>query len=271
MTDPTAPPYQPCLYAGHVMHHRLRPVDHRFVYRTVYLLLDIDRLEELDRRHRLLSVDRPNLFAFSTRDHGPRNGSPLRPWVVQQLRRHGLGEADGAIRLLCLPRFLGYVFNPLSVYYCYDREGRLRALVHEVKNTFGEQHPYVLPVEEDGAGSAIIRQSCAKDFYVSPFIEMAARYHFRLSPPGERIAVAIREQVDGATALVATLSGKRRPLSDRALAMAALRHPFLTQKVIAGIHWEALRIWLKGAPLQPRPAAGGSGAPRVACEPVEHP
>jgi uncharacterized protein len=237
------------LYLGRVMHHRLRPRRHRFVYRVFSLLLDLDRLGELDRGLRLLAVDRPNLLSFWQRDHGARDGSPLRPWVEAQLRAHGLEEAGARVLLLCFPRLLGYAFNPLSLYYCHDAQGRLAAIVCEVKNRCGEQHAYVLP-----AGPA--RQSAAKTFYVSPFLAMAARYRFRLEPPGERLSVVIQEEVAQATTLVATLTGERRPLTDAQLLRAVLRLPLMTYKVIVGIHYEALRLWLKGVPLQPR-AGGG--------------
>jgi len=246
---------EPCLYVGQVMHHRLKPVRHRFVYRVFTLLLDLDRLAETDRL-RLLSVNRPNVMSFHERDHGPRDGTPLRPWVERQLAAHGITLPGGRILLLCLPRVLGYVFNPLSLYYCYDAGGRLAAVLYEVKNTFGEQHAYVLPVDPARAPDAPVRQSCAKDLYVSPFIEMAARYHFRLTPPGERLSVVIQEEVDGGPLLIASMTGRRRPLSDRELALAALRHPLMTHKVIAGIHFEALRLWGKGVALHARLDAG---------------
>jgi DUF1365 family protein len=244
------------LYLGEVMHHRLRPRRHRFFYRVAYLLVDLGRLAELDRRLTLFSVDRPNLVSFHQRDHGARDGSPLRPWVERQLADHGLEEAGGRILLLCMPRWLGHVFNPLSIYHCFDRQGRLAAVVYEVKNTFGEQHAYVLPVEpkrsDDGE---VIRQGCPKALYVSPFMEMAARYRFRLRRPGgERLSVVIREDVAAEPTLVASLTGRRHPLTDRALLWSFLRHP--THKVLAGIHWEALRLWWKGLSLQPRPTAG---------------
>jgi hypothetical protein len=239
------------LYRGLVMHHRLRPRRHRFVYQVFTLLLDIDRLAELDRGLRLLAVDRPNLFSVRQADHGARDGSPLRPWVERQLGRHGLAPG-GRILLLAMPRQLGYVFNPLSIYYCHDRDGRLQAVVYEVKNTFGEQHAYVLPVAADRR----IRQSCAKQMYVSPFIEADARYHFRLEPPGERLSVVIQEEVGAAPLLVASLTGARRPLTDLELAKAALTLPLMTFKVISAIHYEALKLWLKRIALQPRAIPG---------------
>jgi uncharacterized protein len=250
------------LYLGRVMHHRLRPRRHRFVYRVFSLLIDLDRLAELDRRLRLLSVNRPNLLSFQERDHGARDGSPLRPWVETMLAARGLDLAGGRVLLLCFPRLFGYVFNPLSIYYCYDAQGRLAALVYEVKNRSGEQHAYALPLACQDRPDGPARQSTRKAFYVSPFLEMAARYRFKLDPPGERLAVVIQEEVAQATTLVATLTGARRPLTDAQLLRAVLRMPLMTYKVILGIHYEALWLWLKGLPLQPRAARGhGSSAP----------
>lgn len=242
---------EPALYIGEVMHQRLRPFRHRFVYRVFSLLLDVDRVDAGEHGLRLLSLRGFNLFGFPAKDHGPRDGSALRPWVEARLNEACIDCGGGPIRILAFPRFLGYVFNPISVYYCYDPAGHLRAVVHEVKNTFGGQHPYALPVESAG-GDHPIRQRCGKNFYVSPFIELAAGYRFRLKEPGERLAVVIQEEVADGTQLVATLTGRRRPLSDRELVRAALRIPFMPHKVIAGIHWEALKLWLKGARYHPR-------------------
>lgn len=241
-----------CIYLGEVMHHRLRPRRHRFVHRVAYLLLDLDRLTELDRRLRLFSYNGPNLVGFHDRDHGPRDGSPLRPWVEARIAGHGIDMSPGRILLLCMPRFLGHVFNPISIYFCFSRDGRLGAIIHEVKNTFGEQHAYVLPVDPKWRPSqGMIRQSCAKKLYVSPFMEMAAHYQFRLLRPGEeRLSVMIAEQVATEPTLVAGLSGQRRSLTDLQLLLAYLRRP--THKVMALIHWQALRLWLKGLALQPR-------------------
>jgi uncharacterized protein len=243
---------EPGLYQGQVMHQRLRPFRHRFVYRVFSLLLDLDRLDETGRRLRLLAVERPGIMSFRAADHGPRDGTPLRPWVERELAARGLGDAAERIFLLCFPRVLGYVFNPLSIYYCYGPGERLGAIVYEVKNTFGEQRAYVLPVEVDRPADAPIRQGCAKGLYVSPFIAMAAGYRFKLSPPGERLSVVIQEEVAEGALLVATLTAERRPFTDRALARALLRQPLMTYKVIAGIHWEAMKLWWKGAKLQPR-------------------
>jgi hypothetical protein len=252
------------IYLGQVMHHRIKPVRHRFVYRVFSLLLDLDRLAELDRDLRVFSVNRANLVSFFERDHGARDGSPLRPWVDARLREHGL-EAAARVCLLCFPRLLGYVFNPLSVYYCFGRSGGLDAIIYEVKNRCGEQHAYVLPVACAAEPGRPVRHGCAKRFYVSPLIEMAARYRFKLAPPGERLTLVIQEEVAQSTSMVATLTGRRRPLTDRQLLRAVLRLPLMTLKVVVAIHYEALRLWLKGAPPQPR-----AGAHQGTFGPQEH-
>lgn len=183
------------LYVGRVMHHRLRPKRHRFVYRVFTLLLDIDRLEATAKRLRLLSLGNPNLFSFHNKDHGDRDGSPLRPWVEQKLLSHGVSETAAHIRLLAMPRFFGYVFNPLSIYYCYDVSQQLFAVIYEVKNTFGGQHAYVLPIPESDPTSGRFHHRCRKDFYVSPFIESHANYRFSLNSPGQDLDVRDRKSV----------------------------------------------------------------------------
>ncbi len=243
------------LYVGRVMHERLQPKRHRFVYRVFTMLLDIDRLAELDRRLRFFSVERANLFTFCNRDHGPRDGRPLRPWAEAHLREAGISETPVRLLLLAMPRMVGYVFNPLSIYYALDSHDRPFAIIYEVKNTFGEQHAYVLPIEQHDRGAEAIRQHCAKSFYVSPFIEAKAGYSFRLNRPGERLAVLIRETDTAGPLLTAALTGKRQPLTDGRLLRLACWYPFLTYKVILAIHIEALQLWLKRIRLQPRQQA----------------
>jgi DUF1365 family protein len=240
-----------CLYRGRIMHHRRLPFEHRFVYRVFSLLLDLDELPILGRHLRLLSVDRPNLLSFHQRDHGPRDGSPLLPWALARLAEKGVVPERPRIRLLCFPRILGYVFDPLSIYFGYDGE-RLVGVVYEVKNTFGEQTTYVLPAAPRHDLRIPVAHGCPKSFYVSPFIPMQAHYAFRFREPGERLAFAIRETVAEGTQLVASHTGERRPLEDRELLRCLLRDPLMTLKVIGGIHWEAARLWLKGARYFPR-------------------
>ena len=237
------------LYLGQVMHHRLQPKVHRFRYRVFSLLLDLDELDTLDRRLRLFSRNRFNLFSFHDRDHGNGSGD-VKADIEQLLASEGIDLGGGRIRLLCYPRLLGYVFNPLSVYYCEDAGGTLRAQLCEVTNTFGQRHSYLLPVDAD---SPQRRPAVDKCFYVSPFMPMDCRYRFRLVPPGEGVALHIEQSRNDQRIFVASFTGRRRALSDSALLRAWLSHPLMTLKVIAGIHWEALRLWLKGLPLQPRP------------------
>ncbi len=243
------------LYVGRVLHERLQPKRHRFVYRLFTMLLDIDRLPELNRQLKLFSVERANLFTFYNRDHGARDGSPLRPWAEAQLREAGIAETPARLLLLAMPRMFGYVFNPLSIYYAFDRHDHLFAIIYEVKNTFGEQHAYVLPVEPGDWGADAVRQHCAKNFYVSPFIEAKAGYSFRLNRPGERLAVLIHETDAAGPLLTAALTGRQRPMTDGQLLRLVLGHPLLTHKVIGAIHIEALRLWLKRIRLQPRQQA----------------
>jgi uncharacterized protein len=244
-----------CLYEGDVMHCRLRPMRHRFVYRVCSALFDVDEIPRLGRRLRLFSHNRFNLFSFHDRDHGARDGSPLRPWVERHLRARGIELNGGRMFIHCLPRLLGYGFNPLSVIWCYDAGGDLRAILYEVKNTFGQQHGYLIPVEVERVRNAAIRQRATKIFYVSPFIGMDAEYHFRVHEPEDRLLIVIRETVPEGDLLVATHIAARRKLGDLRLLRAALAYPLVTIKVIAAIHWEALRLWLKGARLYARPPA----------------
>jgi len=239
------------LYFGTVVHQRLKPRRHDLSYRVFSLLLDLDEIDGLAQRLRLFSRNRFNLFSFYDRDHGERGGA-LKPYVETQLARAGIDLAGGSIRLLCFPRLLGYVFNPLSIYYCHHADGGLRAVLYEVSNTFGEWHSYLIPVRADAG--ALVSQSCAKEFYVSPFMAMDCRYAFRLMPPGERLAVYIRQTDRDGPILHASLEGERAPLDDGTLFRAFLRHPFMTLKVIGGIHWEAVKLWRKGLRPLPRPA-----------------
>ena len=246
MTD--GPPSS-ALYRSTVMHHRVRPVKHRVTYKVFSLLLDVDEIPALAKKLKLFSHNHFNVLSFHDRDFGPGDGTSPRDWVEQVLADNGYDFTPGKISLLCFPRLWGYVFNPLSIYYIYDDQGVLRAVLYEVTNTYKDRHSYLLPVE---GGDPIVRQVCGKNLYVSPFIGMDARYHFRLKEPGETLNVAIREEqlVDGqadGNVLFAAQSGTREDLTDKALVRAVLAHPLMTVKVTAGIHWQALRLWRKGA------------------------
>lgn len=239
------------LYRGVVTHWRLRPRQHRLRYRVFWLLLDLDERDAAPRRLRLLSRGRFNLLSFHDRDYGDGSQTDLREQVETLLTRHGVEIGGGAVQLLTMPRVLGYVFNPISLYYCHADDGRLAAMIYEVTSTFGERHSYVIPVDPD-AGDAV-RQGARKALHVSPFMGMDMDYAFRGRAPGERIDLTIDGMDREGLLLRAVMTGRRHALTDRAILSAAMAVPLMTLKVIAGIHWEALKLWLKGVRLHPAP------------------
>lgn len=245
---------QSCLYFGNVMHARLRPFRHRFAYGVFSMLVDLAALPALDRASRVFGHNRARLFSFHDADHGARDGSPTLDWVRARLLEAGLARAGARVFALCFPRILGYVFNPLTVYFAYDEAGRLGAILYEVKNTFGDQHGYLIPVDPDRAAGAPVIQRAAKRFHVSPFIDMRAAYRFRVDEPEDRLALLIREDMPEGELLVASQTAKRVAWSDANLLRAFFRYPLLTAKIMGAIHWEALRLWVKGATYHPRPS-----------------
>ena len=251
------------LYFGNVMHARLKPVGHRFSYRVMSLLIDLDRLGEADQLSPLFGVNRPALYSFRETDHGKRDGSSLRDYVQRCAAERGIDLTGGRVLLLCYPRLLGFTFNPLSVYFCYRADGELALLIYEVRNTFGDIHPYVLPVRPGEISDAGIRQQQDKLFYVSPFVEMAMRYHFRITPPGECVKLRILETDRDGPLLSATFNGRRKALTTVALLRSFFALPLVTLKIVAAIHWEALRLWLKGARLVPRPDTADANTARA--------
>jgi DUF1365 family protein len=243
------------LYLGRVMHLRLRPRRYRFDYRVYSLLVDVDALDTLGEQAWPLSRNRFNLLSFHDRDHGPADGTPLRPWFDGVLRAAGLAPDGLRVELLCFPRVLGLGFNPLSVWFARDATGALRAALYEVRNTFGEKHHYLVGAPAGGALDAERVHAAAKRFHVSPFIGMQAEYRFRLVAPDARVRVVIDEHDADGRLLVASLAGERRALSNGALLAAFLSVPFLTAKVVLMIHWHALKLWLGGVPFHKKPAA----------------
>ncbi|MBO6755409.1 MAG: DUF1365 domain-containing protein [Roseibium sp.] len=250
-----APDAAAVLYAGKVMHQRMKPKAHRFSYNVFCALVDLDRLNDAGAQSRFFSVGRFNLVSFYPRDHGPRTGEDLRGHVDRLLQDKGVAR-PARVLLLAYPRILGYVFNPLSVYYAYDASGALTAVVYEVRNTFGGLHTYVAPVRPGQLSDAGLRQDQAKEFYVSPFIDMDQHYHFRLLPPGRAVRVRILETDGEGPLLSATFSGEHRPLTTAVLCRLCMKIPFMTLKVMAAIHWEAFKIWRKRVRFHPRPKAG---------------
>lgn len=246
-------PLLSALYPGHVTHARLRPKEHRLAYRIYSLLLDLDELGTLDRQLKLFSVDRFNVFSFFAKDRGDGSGLDLRGQVEQAMRGADVEPDGGKILLLTMPRLLGFAFNPLSVYFCHGRDGGLRAILWEVDNTFHQRHAYMIPVKA-GEGHEIV-QHCDKAFYVSPFMDMDLRYTFRVTPPAEKLSIRIDTFDETGLVLTARHLARRQDLTDRALLKAFFAIPLLTLRVVGGIHWEALKIWIKGISLRPKPPA----------------
>ena len=246
------------------MHRRLRPRAHRLRYRVFWMLLDLDEIDRLPESLRLFSRNRFNAVGFHHSDHGDGSDVPLRRQIDAHLRTAGIEAASSSIRLLCMPRIFGYAFNPLSVYFCYRNDGPLVAVLYEVHNTFKERHNYLIPVEP-GAQTAF-EQRCKKNFYVSPFLDMDLSYAFRVVAPGERVSVAIDTSDNEGRVLTAALCGTRRALTDAGLLRVLTAFPFATLKVIAAIHWHALRMWFKGFRLRPRPKPPGNAVTIVAAE-----
>ncbi len=239
------------LYVGLVTHRRLRPKAHNLNYRVFSFFLDIDELPRLVRTLRFFSIDGFNLFGFRPKDHLSGARDDLRGEIENILRDAGMKPDGGAIRLLAMPRILGHGFNPLSIFFCYHADGVLRAILYEVNNTFGQRHCYLFPVSRTESG--VMRHACPKKFYVSPFMAMDMTYAFRIQAPDENFSLSISvADADGAM-LTAAQSLRRRSLNDKELLRVFLTHPLLTLKVVAGIHIEALLIWLKGVGLHVRP------------------
>jgi uncharacterized protein len=243
------------IYSGSVAHTRFRPAHHRLHYHMFTLLLDLDELPKIAASVRVLSFNRFNLFGFHERDHLAGDSEPLRIQVERQLARAGVSLDGGAISLLCMPRVLGGAFNPLSVFFCYGAEGELRAVLYEVHNTFGERHSYLIPTTDPWA--EVQRQQCDKRFFVSPFMEMAMHYHFRLTMPAERATVAIEAHDTNGRILSACFAGRRQELTSANLLRAFTRHPLLALQVLGSIHWEALKLWRKGVRWRPKPPPPG--------------
>lgn len=240
------------LYVGRVAHERLRPKRNRFSYGVCFVYVDVDELEELDGRLRLFSHNRGNLVSLRDSDHGARDGSPLRPWIDSVLARAGMDLEGGTVHLLAFPRMLGLGFFPVSLWFCRHRDGRLRAVLAEVNNTFGQHHGYLL--HQDGAPlSDPVELEARKVFYVSPFIGMEARYRFHITEPGEHASVRIFDDVEGERLLVAEVTLERVPLDDRALRALVVRFQSMSARALLFIHWQAVRLVAKGIRLVPKP------------------
>lgn len=254
------------IYAGRVSHKRLRPKPHALDYGVFALLLDVDRIDALAERLRFFSRNRFNVLSFYDRDHGSGDGLCVSEIARRSLESAGLAHEGRKIQLLTYPRVLGYVFNPLSVYYVFAPTGELESLVYEVSNTFGERKSYVLRAGE--ALNGVFAQSCAKEMFVSPFASGRGRYSFRVAPPdGGAVVAVLFSDADGA--LIKTLfKAQRKDLTDGQIVRHAARFPLLTLKIIAAIHYEALKLWLKGVPLTARHASPRYSTTPLAAQPT---
>ena len=241
MNEPAAS----CLYECTVMHRRLHPKPHEFVYRIFLFLLDLDEIPALTRAVPIFSVEEPNLYSLRNEDYFQFHSRGLRANLETFLQTQNIAERPARIRLLTLPRMLGYTFNPISIFFCFDEEGRPLTSVVQVGNTFGELKPYLVPLDESGNGFHI---KVPKNYYVSPFSPLDVAFDFRFKNPGQNLRIAIDNYQGDQKTLISTLTGKRTELTTSNLARLTLAFPLVTLKIIFLIHWEALRLWLKGIP-----------------------
>jgi len=230
------------IYNGTVVHKRFKPKIHFFKYQVFSLLIDLSELKILDQKINFFSYNSFNLISFFDKDHGDRDGSSLIEWVKKNLKENKIISENIKIKLLCYPRIFGYVFNPLSVFYVYDKNEELISILYEVKNTFGEQHTYIFKVENNN----LLQHNCEKKFHVSPFIEMDCNYFFRILKPTEKISVIIDQYQSNEKILYASQDGIRRDFTSSELIRSYLKHPLMTFKIIIAIHFEAFKLWSKG-------------------------
>ena len=242
-----------CLYEGTVVHKRLTPRQHSFAYRVFTLCLDVDEIGRLDRSLRLFSRSRHNVVSISDADLGPPGPGSIGDKARQLLECAGLRRFGERIELVCYPRLFGYVFNPLSVYFCRDGAGCVGAMIYEVTNTFGERKSYVVRATDDAGGA--VSQDCAKGMYVSPFTGASGTYGFHSVAPSGRVVIGVNFREAGSPVLKTHFRGDRRPLDDRTLGWLVARHPLMTLKVVTAIHFEAARLWAKGVPVVARHAS----------------
>ena len=254
-----------CLYECEVMHARFSPRRHRFAYRIVLFALDLDELPDLPRRTGLFGHNRRHLYALHDRDFLPvdelrhpsgpaapaaaAGAAPgLKARVAAYLRNHGIELGDGSVLLVTLPRIAGYLFNPVSFYFCRDRDGRPLCAIAEVTNTFREMKPFFVPADPADAARGVFRLRVPKQFYVSPYSDVDVAFDFHLRLPGDQLAIRIDDYVGEERTLTSTLAGPRRALTTGRLAWFTLKYPLLTLRVISLIHWHALLLWAKRVP-----------------------
>ncbi len=229
------------IYNGKVIHRRFKPKEHYFKYNVFSLLIDLNELEEINKYIKFFSYNKFNIISFYDKDHGDRDGSSIKLWVKKNLRNIGIMTEDISIKLLCYPRIFGYVFNPLSTYFIYNKHSELISIFYEVKNTFGEQHTYIFKAQDEKT----VQNKCKKKFYVSPFIEMDCEYHFKTLNPREQLSVVINQNDKDGKLLFASQDGISKDFNNKNLILSYLTHPLMTFKIIGAIHYEAFKLWAK--------------------------
>ena len=229
------------IYTGKVIHKRFKPKEHYFKYNVFSLLIDLNELEEINKYIKFFSYNKFNIISFYDKDHGDRDGSSIKLWVKKNLRNIGIMTEDISIKLLCYPRIFGYVFNPLSTYFIYNKNSELISIFYEVKNTFGEQHTYIFKAQDEKT----VQNKCKKKFYVSPFIEMDCEYHFKTLNPREQLSVVINQNDKDGKLLFASQDGISMDFNNKNLILSYLTHPLMTFKIIGAIHYEAFKLWAK--------------------------
>lgn len=235
-----------CLYKATVMHNRFEPKQHRFHYQLFFFYLNIDTLDSDFKRLPIVSRNRFNLFSFYDRDHLQSDLSkpiPLRESINNWLKEQGIQQPPASIMLLTHLRIFGYVFNPVSFYYCFDENEQPLYVIAEVRNTFHEMKLYLL--DKSHFNGTLFHKRQPKYFYVSPFIEHDAEFDFRLHPPGETLNIRIDDYKDGNRFFISTLTGKKKNINTQKLLGFLIRFPLLTLRIIWLIHWHAFRLWLK--------------------------
>ena len=235
-----------CIYIGSVIHKRFKPKKHFFKYSVFSLFLDLDEINELDQQIPFFSYNKFNILSFFDKDHGYRDGSSIKDWLIHVLQKKNISTINIKIKILCYPRIFGYVFNPLSIFFIYDADSNPIAILYEVKNTFGEQHTYVFKID---IKNKQILNNCKKKFYVSPFMDLESKYFFKVLIPNERLSVIIDQRDKEGKLLFASQDGERVNLSSKNLLKSYLKHPLMTLKIISAIHYEALKLWIKGIKL----------------------
>ncbi len=235
-----------CIYIGNVIHKRFKPKEHFFKYKVFSFFLDLSEVELISKKILFFSYNKFNLISFFDKDHGDRDGSSLKEWVIKNIKQQGVDTNNIKIKLLCYPRILGYVFNPLSIFFVYDNNSSLIAILYEVKNTFGEQHVYVFKTENK---PKLVENNCKKKFFVSPFMDLNSTYNFKILYPDDKLSVVIEQRDKQGKLLFASQDGIRIDLSSKNLLFSYIKHPLMTFKIISAIHFEALRLWLKGIKL----------------------